>query len=315
MCQVKEFFYPSSDGISTIRAREWRPDGAPSAVVQISHGVDEHLERYDDFARFLARNGFLVIANDHLGHGRTAKVSDDRGFFAQKNGWLHVVEDMEILRGKTAEENPNLPYFMLGHSMGSFLARTYLIRYPGRLTGAVLSGTGQQKPALVSFGIGLTSLIGACRGRRYRSALVQGIAFGSNNRRFKPNRTPADWLTRDTAIVDGHLKDELCGFVPTVGLYHDMMTGIRFDSSVQNLRKMDKMMPVLFFSGALDPVGEETVGLMRAVEGFRNAGCRDVTVKVYPEGRHEMLNEINRTDVYNDVLAWLRSKIPVKMMP
>jgi len=141
---------------------------------------------------------------------------------------------------------------------------------------------------------------------------VQRIAFGSNNRRFEPNRTPSDWLTRDTAIVDGHLKDELCGFVPSVGLYHDMMEGIRFDSSMHNLRNMDKMMPVLFFSGALDPVGEETVGLMRAVEGFRSVGCRDVTVKVYPEGRHEMLNEINRMDVYADVLAWIRSKIPAK---
>lgn len=309
MCTIVDFLYPSADGVSEIRARRWQPEGAPTAVLQISHGICEHLERYDAFARFLADKGILVVANDHLGHGRTAKTAEDRGVFAQRDGWNCVVDDIERLRQKTAAEYPGFPYFLLGHSMGSFLARTYLIRYPNNLTGALISGTGQQKRMLVAAGIVFTAIVRALHGWRYRSKTVQHMAFGNYNHSFEPKRTASDWLTRDTKIIDGHLKDELCGFMPSVGLYHDMMCGIRFVSSGRNLRKMDVDMPVFFFSGTLDPVGEETRGVLRAVSGFYRAGCRDVTVKLYPEGRHEMLNETNRADVYQDVLHWMRGKL------
>lgn len=310
MCTVNETRYPSTDGINQIRVREWVPEGTPCAVLQIAHGICEHLERYDDFARFMAEHHVLVVANDHLGHGRTAKTQSDLGMFAGKNGWKCVVDDMESLRERTSASYPSLPYFLLGHSMGSFLARTYLIRYPGKLSGALISGTGQQKRSLVGAGLLVTSVIRAFRGWRYRSTLVQNMAFGNYNRSFEPKRTASDWLTRDTQIVDGHLKDELCGFIPGVGLYRDMLGGVRLISSPRMLQKMDPAMPVLFFSGTLDPVGEQTRGVMRAVEGFRRAGCTDVTVKLYPEGRHEMLNETNRAEVYADVLGWLRQKLP-----
>ncbi|MEA5038978.1 MAG: alpha/beta hydrolase [Clostridiaceae bacterium] len=312
MCLTEDFFYPSSDGVGRIRARMWRPESNPEAVLQIAHGICEHLERYDDFAHFLTEQGFLVVANDHLGHGKTAQAPQGLGVISRHGGWSCMVDDIETLRAKMADENPGLPYFLLGHSMGSFLVRTYLIRFPGRLTGALISGTGQQAPVLVTTGIFLTGLIGAFRGRDYRSALVQNMAFGSYNRKFEPKRTTSDWLTRDTEIVDGYQKDVLCCFVPSVAFYGEMLRGVRFISSVRNTQAMDKSMPVLFFSGALDPVGEETRGLMRAVDTFRRTGCRDVTVKVYPEGRHEMLNETNRAEVYADVLNWLKSKLPAK---
>ena len=310
MCTVSEFTYPSSGGGSTIFAREWRPEGAPAAVLQLAHGICEHCGRYDDFARFLARNGVLVVANDHLGHGKTAATPEERGFFAETDGWRRVVDDMEALRAKTAGERPGLPYFLLGHSMGSFLARTYLILYPGRVTGAILSGTGQQGAPLVAAGRALTALFKAAKGSHYQSALINSMAFGTYNRHFEPRRTDSDWLTRDEKIIDEHLKDELCNFIPGVGLYHDMMGGIRFISALKNVRRMDVRTPVLFFSGSMDPVGEETRGVMRAVNNFNRAGCRDVTVKIYPDGRHEMLNELNRAEVYANVLAWLRSKLP-----
>jgi alpha-beta hydrolase superfamily lysophospholipase len=310
MCTVREFYYPSSDGVSRVYAREWRPEGAARAVLQLAHGICEHLGRYDDFARFMAGNGVLVVANDHLGHGRTAATAADRGFFAARDGWTHVVDDVESLRRQTAEAHPGLPYFLLGHSMGSFVVRTYLIRYPGRLSGALISGTGQQAPALVTAGLALTDVIRLFRGPRRRSTVVNNMAFGAYNRNFEPKRTASDWLTRDTQIVDAHLRDELCGFIPTVSLYHDMLSGVRLISRLENVRRMDVNTPVLFFSGAMDPVGEETRGVRRAVENFKKAGCRDVTVKFYEGGRHEMLNEINRAEVYADVLAWIDSKLP-----
>ena len=309
MEQLHTFSFPSSDGIHSIKVQEWRPEGRPRAVVQIVHGVAEHVGRYDQAARFLASHGFLVCGGDHLGHGRT--VSDGQyGYFAPKGGWDLVVRDVRRLRELEGEQYPGLPYFLLGHSMGSFLTRTYLIRWPGTVDGAILSGTGQEPAPLVAFGRAASGALCALRGPSYVSALIYQLSLGAYNRKFRPNRTTGDWLSRDPVMVDEGLRDPLCSFRPTVSMFRDMMTGLQFIGQERNVKKMDPSTPVYFFSGEQDPVGSMGKGVKKVAGLFRRAGCRDVTVKLYPGGRHEMLHETNRQEVLADLLSWLEGHMP-----
>ena len=308
MLQIQQFRYPSAREGSTIYAREWLPSGPPRAIVQIVHGVSEHTGRYEEAARFLAGRGFLVCGEDHLGHGKTVE-DGSYGFFAPDHGWELVLEDIRRLREREGERAPGLPYFLLGHSMGSFLARTYLIRYPGTLSGCVLSGTGQESAPLIALG---RLLAGAecCRlGPRGVSPLVDALSLGAYNRRFRPNRTSADWISSDPSAVDTYLADPLCRPRPTVSMFRDMMGGLQFIARPCNLRKMDPDTPVLFLSGERDPVGGMGRGVRKVYAMFRRAGCRDLTLTLYPGGRHEMFHEVNRQQVLEDLLAWLEDKL------
>ncbi|MDY3906838.1 MAG: alpha/beta hydrolase [Lawsonibacter sp.] len=308
MREPREFSYPSSDGSHTVHAMEWLPQGQPRAVVQIVHGVAEYVGRYDHVARFLTERGFLVCGEDHLGHGKT--VDDGKyGYFGPRGGWDLVARDIRRLRELQGEKYPGVPYVMLGHSMGSFLTRTYLIRWPGTVDGAVLSGTGQEPAPLVALGKALAGGLCLLRGGDSVSPLVNAMSLGAYNKKFAPNRTGADWISRDEAVVDAYLKDPLCTFMPTVAMFRDMMGGLQYIADRSNLARMDKETPVYFLSGDRDPVGAMGKGVEKVVRMFRKAGCRDVSVKLYPEGRHEMFNELNRDEVMADLLAWLESKL------
>lgn len=308
MAKEQEFYFPSSDGIHSCHALEWLPDGEPRAVVQLVHGIADHIGRYGAFASWLAEHGFAVAGEDHLGHGKTAGEGE-LGYFGPKNGWFLAAGDVYGLRELEGEKYPDLPYFILGHSMGSFLTRTLLIDHPGSVSGAILSGTGQEPPSVVRSSKLLCSMCCALRGPENRNALIHELSLGAYNRQFKPNRTSTDWLCSDPAVVDDYLSDPLCTFLPTVGLFHDLMEGLEYIADPKNLRKMDKTTPVYFFSGDCDPVGQNGAGVEKVAGFFRRAGCADVSVKLYPGGRHEMLNEINRQEVYQDVLAWLEGKL------
>ena len=307
MAEFMEFTFPSKDGAHQCNASLWTPEGAPRAVVQIVHGVAEHIGRYDPAAHFLASHGYVVCGGDHLGHGLTA--GGKFGYFGPKNGWDFVAQDVRRLRELAGERYPGLPYVILGHSMGSFLTRTYLIRWPGTVNAAVLSGTGQESAAAVAFGKALSGALCKAKGPDYVSKTVNDLSLGAYNRAFKPNRTPSDWLSRDEAQVDIALADPLCSFMPTVAMFRDMMGGLQFIADKDGLSKMNKDTPIYFLSGDNDPVGAMGAGV-RKVEGmFRSAGCKDITVKLYPGGRHEMFNEINRQEVFDDLLAWIESKL------
>ena len=304
------FRFPSCDGVHQIFARQWLPaQGQPKAVVQIVHGVSEYIDRYANLARFLADHGFAVVGGDHLGHGRTALSSEEYGFFSDRSGWHTVSGDVRRLRTLMGEKYPALPYFMLGHSMGSFLARTYLIDWPGTLTGAILSGTGQEAPLMVKGGRILSDLVSRISGPRAHSKLVEKLSFGSYNKQFAPTRTRADWISRDNAVVDAYIADPLCEFLPTAGMFRDMMDGLQYIANKANLSKMDPATPVYIFSGGSDPVGGNGTGVQTVAGFFRNAGCEDLTVTLYPGGRHEMINEINRDEVFSDLLTWLENHI------
>ena len=305
MANFKEFSYLSKDGQHRCAASLWTPEeGAPRAVVQIVHGVAEYAGRYDRFARYLADHGFAVCGEDHLGHGKT--VDDNKyGYFGKKDGWTLVTADVRQLRVLMGEQFPGVPYFLLGHSMGSFLARTYLCQYPGTVDGCILSGTGQEKPALVAAGKAVASMICATRGPETVSKLIDKLSLGAYNDQFKPTRTTADWICRDEAVVDAYLQDPFCTFKPTAGMFRDMMGGLQYISSEKALSQMDPRTPVYLFSGDQDPVGSNGEGVKKVYGFFKDHGTADLTMKLYPGGRHEMLNEINRGEVYADVLAWL----------
>lgn len=305
----QEFYFPSTDGVHSVHVQEWLPDGPPRAVVQIVHGIAEYVGRYDHFARFLASHGFYVCGDDHLGHGKTAANSDELGFTNERDGWTHMTDDLHALRVLTGEKYPGLPYLLLGHSMGSFLSRTYLIRYPGAVDACALSGTGQQAPALVASGSLLAKMERARLGSYGRSRLIQKLCFGAYNIQFKPARTSNDWISRDEHVVDAYNDDPFCQFWPTVTLFGDMMGGIKFITNPANLKRMDPNTPVLFFSGAKDPVGDSGTGVRKAYQSFLDAGCKNVSIRLYPNGRHEILNELNREEVYADVLAWMEDTL------
>ena len=306
MAKIDEFTFLSSDGQTPLHAMLWLPEGEIRAVIQIAHGVAEHIARYDGFARYLCRRGIAVAGHDHLGHGKSLSRDGTPVYFGEKDGWRHVVDDLYGLHRRLREEFPHVPLFLLGHSMGSFLTRTYLIRYPGTVRAAVIMGTGWQPGAVLLGGRAVAKLIARRDGPDAVSDVVTKLAFGGYNRAFAPNRTDFDWLSADPENVDRYIGDPMCGADATVGLFLEMLNGIAFNQKRANLRQMDRKTPILFVAGEQDPVGNMGKGVRRSYEAFAAAGVEDVSIKLYPGLRHEILNEASQQQtVYQDIADWL----------
>lgn len=303
----KEFYFPSSDGLTPIHAVEWQVEN-PIGVLQISHGVSEYALRYEPFAQYMNSKGFAVVANDHIGHGLSLADGAAPLYFGRHDGWQHVVDDIYTLRDMTGKKYPELPYFLLGHSMGSFIARTYLIRYPGTLSGAIIMGTGQQSPALILSGRTFAKIEGRRIGFDKFSSMMDKLVFGAYNKKFAPNRTPFDWLSVNEENVDAYIADPLCGDA-SVGLFFDMLGGIGFVGKQSNVNTMNVNTPILFTAGDQDPVGDMGNGVKKAYASFQKAGVRDVSLKLYPGLRHEILNESRREEVYDDLWKWIEQRM------
>lgn len=307
MCH--EFTYRSADGHTDIHAAEWLPQGQVRAVVQISHGVAEYIMRYAPFAKRLTDAGFAVVGNDHLGHGESVAPGGARLFFGSGNSWNLVVDDLYQRRQLAGKRFPGVPCFLLGHSMGSFLARTYLIRYPGTVDGAIIMGSGYMPQATLKAGRALAIAEGHRRGESSPSPLMEKIAFGGYNKRFSPNRTEQDWLSSSEENVDHYIADPLCGGTPSAGLFREMLGGMSFMERPENLRKMNLNTPILFVSGDQDPVGNMGKGVRQSVASFKKAGVRQVDMKLYPGLRHEILNGVRREEVASDLIDWLEKQL------
>lgn len=309
MPSFQDIFFPSSTGKNTIHARKCLPDGKPRAVIQIVHGIAEHINRYDDFMLFLANNGFAVAGDDHLGHGQSVTRPEELGFFDDENGWDKVVADVGTLREMMHGEFPDVPYIFFGHSMGSFLTRTFIIQNPDKYDAAIISGTGHQAKALVFAGLAMGNAVVKLHGARADGKMLNDIAFGTYNRKIDFPMTDFDWLSRDYENVKKYIADPMCGFVCKASLYRDMLSGVKFVTDQSNIDKMSKEQPIYFMSGDNDPVGDYGKGVDRAYKAFCKAGLHDVMIRLYPGGRHEMLNEINKDQVYQDILNWLNEKL------
>lgn len=301
----EHFTYASNDGKTDIHAIRWVPEGKVEAVLQISHGMVEFIDRYDEFASYLAQRGILVTGNDHLGHGQSVRSEDDYGFFAEKDGNRIVLKDIDKLRRMTGKKYPDVPYFLLGHSMGSFLARQYICLYEKGLAGAVIMGTGYQPRIVTQFGMGLTKLLARIKGWDYRSAFVDSLAFGGYNRKFgKPDGK--EWLSRNEENVINYKKEKLCNFRFTLNGYYNLFYSIYTLSLERYLSGMPKDLPVFFVAGQDDPVGQFGKGVTKVYRQFMSMGMKDVTCKLYPQDRHEILNELDRETVYGDIYQWMR---------
>lgn len=299
----------SSDGRTILHAAKWAPEGTPIAVLQIAHGMVEYIERYDAFARFMCAQGFLVVGHDHIGHGASIRGAGDWGHFADKDGFTFVVEDIKRLHAHIASEYPQLPYFLLGHSMGSFAVRNVLLNPPEDLCGALILGTGNQSPALLRAGKQLAGAMCAVYGPRHRSKLLTYLALGSLNRPFREEGLENAFLTRDQHIVYSYNAEPRCSFRFTAASYQSMFTAMLRLHDAQALSGMPRELPLFVASGMADPLGGMGKDIKKLAESYQALGVRDVTLKLYPDCRHELLNELDRETIYADILAWLKAHI------
>ena len=304
-----EFYFPSKDGNTEIHTIEWKPEGEVKAVLQLCHGMVEYIRRYDEFAEFMCGRGYYVVGNDHLGHGKSVQSKSEYGFFNEKYGNACVIGDMHTLRQRTMKKYPDVPYFMLGHSMGSLLVRQYIQMYGNGLSGAVLLGvSSDQSKAVLDCGKRLCRLMAVFRGWHYRSRLIDGMVLGSYNKKFKQARTRADWITSDQEHLDAYVSDPLCSFVFTVNAYYSMFSGMLSMEKKESIYMIPKTLPILFASGSDDPVGNFGKGVRKIYEQYKAAGLQDVTLRLYAGDRHELLNETDRQQVYQDLFDWLEEK-------
>lgn len=297
--QTEIRWLPSAGGGQQF-ARLWLPGGSPRAVLLIAHGLSEHSGRYDAFARWLAGHGYAVMAADHMGHGRSDGAP---GCFS--GGWQAAAEDLRRQVRRLSLRWPDAPLFLLGHSMGSFLTRTLLINHPELpLAGVMLSGTAQYPRRGTALMAQAITAAASLRGEQRQSGAVM-LTERLFNAPFAPHRTSCDWISRDPAQLDALCADPLCDQPPSLGLQRDMLRGIAYNESPRRLRRMNRSLPVLFFSGDRDPVGLMGRGVMAAAASFQRAGMRHLTVRLYPGARHETLHETNRAHVYADLLDWM----------
>jgi alpha-beta hydrolase superfamily lysophospholipase len=307
---MADFSFQAQDG-ARIAVYQWLPeeDSPIRAAVQIAHGMAEHAARYERFGRALCDAGFAVYANDHRGHGRTAGPLENVGYFADADGWTRVVGDMHQLTGIIRNNHGSLPLFLFGHSMGSLLARSYITRHGDELSGVILSGTPADPGVMGKIGLVVARVVSFFKGRRTPSLLLNGMSFGKFNQPFKPNRTEFDWLSRDEAAVDRYVADPYCGGVFSAGFFVDLLTGINRLSDPADMRRIPRDLPMFFLSGERDPCGGMGGGVRKAADAYKQAGIHDVTLRLYPEARHELLNETNRDEVVQDVVSWLNQRL------
>ncbi len=303
-----EFSFKSNNEINTARGVKIVPaDGSCKAILHISHGMVEHYERYDDFMTFMAENGFAVYMHDHIGHKHSVDSDDQLGYFAKEEGYKCILNDLHHTAVMAKADYPGKKYFLLGHSMGSFYARVFASQYTDIVDGVLISGTGGPNKA-AAMGGKLVRLLIKLKGDRHRSEFVNNMAFGEYLKKIENPRTKKDWITRDEAIVDKYVADKYTQFIFTLSGFRDLMDIIGLSNDDTTFKNTPDKLPIYIFSGSMDPVGDYGIGIMNVVDGYKSAGCTDVQVKIYDGGRHEMLNELNRREVYSDVLNWLCEK-------
>jgi alpha-beta hydrolase superfamily lysophospholipase len=269
----------------------------------------EHSKRYQRFASVLVNAGYAVYANDHRGHGKTAGRVENLGYFADQNGWDLVVQDMRQLTKIIKENHGDIPVFLFGHSMGSLLSLDYISRFGNDIRGVVISAPPEDPGLLGNVGILLAKFECLTKGRKTASPLLDKLTFGSFNKAFKPNRTDFDWLTRDDTEVDKYIGDHFCGTIFTAGFFVDLLTGVKKVNSTKTIGTIPKDLSIYLFAGEKDPVVNNAKGVVQIKTALEKAKIKDINLTLYPDARHEMLNEINREEVFSDIITWLEKYI------
>ena len=311
MVKKEEFYFGSRDGEHKLHAVKWLPETErPTCILQIVHGMAEHIGRYEDFARFMAGKGILVVGDDHLGHGLSVKEGEPHGYFCKEDAATVLVRDEHRLKKMMQEQYPGIPYIILGHSMGSFILRNYLTRYGNGIDGAIIMGTGMQPKRAVRFGLLQASLLSAVFGSKYVCRGMDKALFGVYNLKFQAGPDDSGhWVSVNPENVKAFQSDPLCNFVFTANGFQTLMRLILSLYDEQKLAQMPKDLPVLFVSGQEDPVGDFGKSVEKVFHSFENLGMEHVQLKLYPGDRHEILNETDRQDVYGDIYRFVLQNV------
>lgn len=300
----RDVTFPSSDGKNTIHAELFIPsDNNISAVVQISHGMMDYVGRYRGMAEAFCAKGIALCGHDHLGHGDSVKTPDDYGFFASKNGYNYVIDDVKGMNDLIRKEFPGVPVVLLGHSMGSFIARLYSVKYADSIDGLIIHGTAGPNPA-TGAGLLLVKILRAIKGERHRSKFVCSLADGGYNKGFDPAEGDGAWLTRDPSMVADRVGNPKNDFIFTLAGYEDLFTFLGNCNDSQWFREFPMGLPTLIVSGESDPVGGFGKGVRYVYDNLKKNG-ESVQLKLYPEARHELFMETNRNEVFADLIAWI----------
>ena len=305
----REFYYPSSDGKTRIHAVEWIPEEEPKAILQIAHGVTEYILRYEEFAEFLTSKGIIVVGNDHIGHGSSIAENAKPMYFGPEGSFKYAVDDVNTLYKTIKEKYENIPYIILGFSLGSFIVRRFLIDYPDTVDGAILVGTGQIAPIKIKIAKFIAKSEAKKHGDDNPTPMIKSLSFDNYNKLFKPNRTDYDWLCLSKTSLDKYIKDEKRGKELSAGLFREMLSGMEYTGNLENIKKMNKDIPIIFLSGEMDPVGEKGKSVKKAYDYFKKAGIKDVSMKLYKDLRHDILHEDNAEQIYQDILEFINEKV------
>lgn len=303
--KTKEFSFKSATGVCRIHGCEFLPEGEVRAVVIIHHGMAEHINRYADYVKHLTDMGYAVFMHDMANHGKSNQKTELLGYFGENDGYKNLVKDLKTVYDLAKKEFPDKKIIMFGHSMGSFIVRCFDCAYPGASDASVYMGTGGSNPA-AGMGKAISNLIASIKGSTYKSKMLDKITFGSFNKKTD-KKTSFDWLTRDSAIVQKYIDDDYCGFLFTVKGMNDLVNLNVWANSAECYNTVKKDLPILLVAGADDPVGAYSKGINEVADKMRASGHTNVTVKLFPGCRHEVLNETNRQEVYEGIDAFLNA--------
>ncbi|WP_047980786.1 alpha/beta hydrolase [Ornithinibacillus contaminans] len=300
------FWLKTIDNVE-IYVEKWTdPDKQPKAILQLAHGMVEHIQRYHDFTQFLVEHDIFVYGNDHRGHGKTGQKQGLMGYLAEQDGFTKAMNDLYHITKVIQEEYPSIPIFLLGHSMGSFLARHYIQEHGEAINGVILSGTGYYPSLSTAFGKALSARLSP----KKKSPMMNKLAFGAFNRKITNPKTPFDWLSHDESVVQAYMQDRFAGYIPTARFFYDLMCGLQFIHNQQRNNNIRKDLPMLFISGNADPVGNYGKGIQKTVSLYKNVGIKSIETKLFEDGRHEMLNEVNKSEVYQEIVQWIFQYLP-----
>ncbi|MBL8966939.1 MAG: alpha/beta hydrolase [Spirochaetaceae bacterium] len=307
--KTASYSFTASDG-KKIHVHRWLPDGETRSILLVAHGMAEHGARYARLAERLTAAGWAVYAPDHRGHGLTAAREEELGWFADKDGFRRVVDDLHELGQAARAEQANKPLFLYGHSMGSLLSQAYIAAYGAGLAACALSGVPEPVPGpLVAAGTVIATFGGLVKGWKTKSPLLDSMSFGSFNKALGPTRTKFDWLSRDPAEVDKYVADPRCGFLCSFSFFRDLLGGASRAYSPESMGRIPKELPLYMFAGDADPCGGATGGFKKLHERYVALGIKDLSMRLYPGARHEVLNETNRDEVTADLVAWLGERL------
>lgn len=304
---MQDIYYTSKDGKTNIHACIWQCGGEPKAVLQIIHGMAEYAARYAPLAEFLNKHGIVVCAEDHLGHGKSVCSEDDLGYFAAKNGWQTVLSDIRGLTEIVRPKYEGVPYFVMGHSMGSFFCRKYISLYGGELAGAIVMGTGFKSAFTTGGAKFITGLVALFKGWRYRSKFIDNSAFGSYNKRFE-KRTPFDWLSANPENVDNYIADPLCGVPFTCNAFYGLFSIISQACKSSTIKAVPEKLPVFVVAGADDPVGDYGKGVEKFTDKLLKYG-KNASLTLYRGCRHEIVNDICAPQLFEDLAGFIEENI------